>query len=144
MSRPITRLIVHCSYTPPSMDIGAETIRHWHTSPDVNDPSKPWRDIGYHYVIRRDGRVERGRNEAVAGAHTRGENMDSLGVCLVGGKAEGDSRDECNFTAAQFGSLEKLIRQLRSRWPGIKVSGHNDWANRACPTFNAREYAAWL
>lgn len=138
MSRPINKLIVHCSYTPPSMDIGADTIRGWHV--DEND----WRDIGYHYVIRRDGEIERGRNEAVAGAHTYGQNMDSLGVCLVGGKAEDDERPECNFTAAQFAALAGLIREIRSRWSAIKVTGHNDWASRACPTFNAREFAEWL
>lgn len=138
MSRAIAKLIVHCSYTPPSMDIGADTIRDWHVN------GNKWRDIGYHYVIRRSGAIETGRNEAVAGAHTRGHNYDSLGVCLVGGKAEDDERADCNFTAAQFLALDQLIRQLRSRHPNIQVFGHRDFANRACPTFDAREFAAWL
>jgi N-acetylmuramoyl-L-alanine amidase len=140
MSRPINRLIVHCSYTPPSMDIGAAEIDVWH-----KQRNPPFRMIGYHYVIRRNGQREKGRNEAVAWAHTLGQNFDSLGVCLVGGMAEGDKRAECNFTAAQFLALEQLIRELHSRYPNIKVSGHNDWdPHRACPTFNARAFAEWL
>ena len=138
MSRPITRLIVHCSYTPPSMDIGVARIRDWH----VNDNG--WRDIGYHWVIRRDGGVEQGRSEDIPGAHTAGHNADSIGVCLVGGMSETDRQPECNFTGAQYDALCKLIRQIRGRHANIEVSGHNDWARRACPTFNAKEFAKWL
>jgi len=138
VSRPIDKLIVHCSYTPPSMDIGADTIRDWHVN------GEGWRDIGYHYVIRRDGAVEKGRQDAVSGAHTYGHNNDSLGVCLVGGKAENDQRADCNFSAAQFMALVQLIRQLRQQHPDIQVYGHRDFANRACPTFDAREFAEWL
>lgn len=138
MSRPIDKLIVHCSYTPPSMDIGADTIRDWHVN------GEGWRDIGYHYVIRRDGAVERGRQDAVAGAHTYGHNADSLGVCLVGGKSELEDKPETNFTGAQYAALSGLIRSLRSQHPDLEVTGHNDWSPKACPTFNAREFAAWL
>jgi len=145
VGRVVSKLIIHCSYTPPSMDIGAAEIRQWHTSPDPNDPSKPWRDIGYHWVIRRRGGIEPGRREAVAGAHTRGQNATSIGVCLVGGMAEGDRRPECNFTGAQYDALCKLIRQIRSRYPNIEISGHSDWdRGRACPTFNAKEFVACL
>jgi len=145
MSRAPTKFIIHCSYTPPSMNIGAKEIREWHTSPDPNDPSKPWRDIGYHWVINRNGGIEKGRNESVMGAHTRGQNAHSIGVCLVGGMAENDRRPETNFTCAQYDALSKLIQQIRGRYPNIEISGHNDWdKGRACPTFNAKEFGACL
>jgi len=94
--RPINLIVVHASYTPPSMDIGAETIRDWH----VNDNG--WDDIGYHYVITRAGEVEVGRPLEMAGAHVRGHNDDSIGVCLIGGMAEDESTPECNFTHWQW------------------------------------------
>jgi N-acetyl-anhydromuramyl-L-alanine amidase AmpD len=120
------------------MDIGAEEIRRWH----VQDNG--WNDIGYHYVIRRNGVVEKGRNEAVAGAHTSGHNFDSIGVCLVGGMKQDEQKPDCNFTGAQFIALAGLIRDMRKRYPNITVSGHRDWAKRDCPTFNAEEFASWL
>ena len=84
--RQIDHIIVHCSYTPPSMDIGAETIREWHTLPKPK--GRGWSDIGYHWVIRRNGTVEAGRSEERAGAHAKGYNQDSIGICLIGGKSE--------------------------------------------------------
>lgn len=138
----IDKIIVHCSYTPPSMDIGAETIREWHTSPSPHDPSKPWRDIGYQWVIRRDGRLEKGRAMFSWGAHTQGENQpQNVGICLIGGKKEGANEDETNFTDEQYRTLFMLIQTLRATYPGRReLYGHKDFAPKSCPTFDVRPW----
>ena len=71
-------IIIHCSATPPSMDVGAKEIDKWHRQ-------RGWRKIGYHYVITRDGDIQEGRELDEIGAHCRGLNSTSVGVCLVGG-----------------------------------------------------------
>lgn len=130
--RPINRIIVHCSYTPPSMDIGADEIRTWH----VRDNG--WKDIGYHYVIRRDGSIEKGRPVSVAGAHAAGHNHDSIGVCLVGGKKEGANQPDSNFTLKQWSELDFLLKAIRLVHGEIPVFGHRDFdSGKTCPTFNA-------
>lgn len=138
--RTINRHIIHTSYTRPSQDIGADEIRQWHTSPDPNDPSKPWRDIGYHYVIRRDGTIEKGRLDAVMGAHVGRHNFDSIGTCLIGGMKETDRVPEFNYTKEQLLALFNHIEKMEKLYPGIETSGHNDWdTGRSCPVFNVKE-----
>ena len=126
--RDINQIIIHCSYTPASMDIGVPEIRQWHLD-------RNWSDIGYHYVIRRNGVIERGRDEATIGAHVRGQNHDSIGVCLVGGKPY------FNFTREQFSSLQHLLYELKSRYPNVTISGHNEHtSDKTCPTFDVQEW----
>lgn len=136
MEREINRIIIHCSYTKPSMDIGVKTIRGWH----VNENG--WTDIGYHYVIRRDGKVEEGRPIERMGAHVRGNNSDSIGICLVGGMAE-DGGDDCNFTHWQWDALSALINDLESMFGPLDISGHREWdENKTCPTFDVQAWVA--
>lgn len=134
--RAINEIIVHCSATPPSMDIGAAEIREWHMA-------KGWADIGYHYVVRRNGQLEEGRPIERAGAHAKGRNANSIGICLVGGvDADGNPAD--NFRGSQKTKLRVLIRDLRRQFPAIRsVIGHRDVPGvaKACPSFDVR---AWL
>lgn len=134
--RKINWLVIHTAATRPSMDVGAKEIRSWHKA-------KGWSDIGYHYVIRRDGRVEKGRPDTKMGAHVRGYNRDSLGVCLVGGVNERTLKPESNYTQAQWTSLEKLLRDLSTKHPQANVRGHRDFPNvaKACPCFDAEPWA---
>lgn len=135
----ITRIIVHCSYTRPSQDIGAAEIRKWHTDP--KPAGNGWSDIGYQWVIRRDGTREKGRPEGRAGAHTKGFNTGSIGICLVGGMHETDKRPDFNFTRVQMASLEELVDEILERHPGVRsITGHRDHDNRACPTFDVGAY----
>lgn len=129
--RTINRVIIHCAATPPQLDIGAETIRRWHLE-------RGWSDIGYHYVIRRNGAVEPGRAVEKIGAHVRGHNADSIGVCLVGGvDVKGDP--DANFTPEQWASLRALAVGLSHAF-SASVHGHNEFAAKACPSFDV---AAW-
>ena len=142
--REINEVIIHCSATRPNwmQDMGGlakvAEIRRWH----VED--RNWSDIGYHYVIDRSGKVFDGRPEARVGAHVKGRNSNSIGICLIGGFG-GTSHDEFaeNFTPEQGVALRKLIGQLQRRYTDItKISGHNAYAAKACPCFQVPEWLA--
>lgn len=125
--RTVNKVIIHCADTPSSMDIGVNEIRHWHVD------ERGWSDVGYHYVIRRDGTIEVGRMEDVQGAHCSGQNAQSLGICLVG-------RDE--FTDEQFSSLEKLVQSIEVRYGLVEVCGHYKYSTKTCPNFSVEEWLA--
>lgn len=130
-------LVVHCSATRPSQDIGVKEIRQWHKN-------QGWADIGYHYVIRRDGKVERGRAENLVGSHVAGHNSNSVGICLVGGVSQKDfTKPENNFTKEQFASLKTLLKTLSEKYKGAVVLGHRDFPRvaKACPSFDAKAWA---
>lgn len=124
--RPINSFVVHCADTPASMDIGAAEITDWHTQ-------RGWSDIGYHFVIRRDGTVEEGREIERPGAHVRGHNSDTIGICLVGGKGG------FNFTIAQIDALRILKIQLEQRFGSKPWVGHTDLdSGKTCPNFDVK------
>lgn len=136
MRRPSTDYIVlHCSATPSTADIGTTEIRQWHRT-------KGWSDIGYHFVIRRDGEVEAGRSLEEIGSHVRNHNARSLGVCLVGG-VDARRRPKNNFTVAQWGALKDLLADLQLRFSSSRVIGHRDFpgVSKACPSFDAIDWA---
>lgn len=137
--RVINEVIIHCSYTTPSMDIGYDEIYQWH----VDDNG--WSDVGYNYIIRRNGLLENGRDldkdgdvDEEIGAHARGHNANSIGICLVGGMSE-DRKTDCNFTMAQYETLSMLWSELDIKFTGIKLSGHRDYSDKECPCFNVNE-----
>ena len=130
-------IVVHCSATSSKMNIGANEIDKWHRA-------KGWACIGYHYVIRRDGSVEEGRDVEVIGAHVSGHNADTVGICMVGGvNADDVNKAENNFTEAQFTSLKSLLTILMLKYPNAKIQGHRDFPEvaKACPSFDVK---AWV
>lgn len=135
-NRPKTdRIIIHCSATPPSMDVGAATIESWHTR-------RGFDAIGYHYVVRRSGEVEPGRPRDAIGAHARGWNHRSVGVCLIGGVEDDGTTPAPNYTPDQWRTLAVLVRALVEVYPEALVVGHRDLprVTKACPSFDA---AVW-
>lgn len=132
--RRITHIIVHCSATPEGRDVSAADIDRYHRS-------RGFACIGYHWVVRPDGRIESGRSESLVGAHCRGLNRCSIGVCYVGGvDAAGHPKD--TRTPAQRKALLHLLSELRRRYPKARIYGHRDFAPKACPCFDAtKEYA---
>ena len=131
ITRPIDKIIIHSSATQAKMDIGVEEIRKWHLK-------RGFRDIGYHYVIRRSGRVENGRNPNQVGAHTKGYNTGSLGICLVGG-ANAKMQGEDNFTPEQWRSLRNFIRILKADLKKATIHGHKEFNNTECPSFDVQK-----
>lgn len=135
--RLINSLIIHCSATRPSMDIGVAEIKEWHLD-------RGWNNIGYHYVIRRNGVIEDGRPVAKVGAHAKGHNANSIGICLVGGVKEEDGKTpDANFTFEQYRSLESFVSDLERQYPEIHtICGHRDLPGvwKQCPCFSVKDF----
>ena len=133
--RYIKEIIVHCSATRIGRDYTVENIRNWHKQ-------RGFSDIGYHYVIYRDGSVHEGRDVNIIGAHCVNHNSYSIGVCYIGGcKMDGHSPADTR-TEEQKAALITLLRKLKQMYPYAKIHGHRDFANKACPSFDAtKEYA---
>jgi peptidoglycan hydrolase-like protein with peptidoglycan-binding domain len=138
----VDEIVVHCSATQPDwMDnrtLAAKVteIRRWH----VQD--RKWRDIGYHWIIDRDGDVAPGRPETEIGAGVEGHNRRVIHVCLIGGHGSAKTdRFGAHFTSEQDAALRQIIAQISARTPIKRISGHNEWAEKACPGFNV---PAWL
>lgn len=127
-----TLLIVHCAATPPSMNIGLREIRQWHKE-------KGWLDVGYHFIIRRDGTIEDGRDVGAIGAHCEGKNYTSVGVCLVGGVDAG-GKPQANFTPQQMQALKDVLAGLKVEYPEATVHGHREFAAKACPSFDVQRW----
>jgi N-acetylmuramoyl-L-alanine amidase len=140
--RHINEIIVHATATRPEWMAGNTTlekrdeIERWH----VED--RGWSAIGYHMIIDRDGTRATGRPPFRMGAHVKGHNSNSLGVSLVGGFGGlADDKFSDNFTPAQDKELRVLIDEWQAKFPDIvKISGHNEYANKACPCFDVSEW----
>lgn len=131
VNRPINELIVHYSATPVGMDVNADKIREWHIT------DRGWKDIGYHYVILPDGKVEIGRDIAQTGAHCVLHNFESVGICYVGGLDEkGKAAD--TRTHEQKVALRAVLTTLKSIFLDAKVYGHKNLGKTACPGFDAK------
>lgn len=128
--RKITKLIVHCSATRQGLNVTPEQIDSWHRK-------RGFRCIGYHYVITIDGTVHTGRPVNQIGAHCKGQNFESIGICYVGGiGADGKPAD--TRTEAQRHALAGLIKELKAKHPLATIHGHNEFANKACPCFSVK------
>ena len=142
--RNIKKIIVHCSATRKDwLDVeGAaaqlQEIRRWH----VEDNG--WSDIGYHAYIARNGEVLPARPLKRKGAHTKGHNADSIGVCLAGGfGSSSEDRAIDHYTPAQLAALWEFVKVTRDKFgQEITVHGHNDFANKACPGFPVSRWMA--
>ena len=133
-TRTINLIIVHCTATPEGKDYTIDDIRRWHKQ-------KGYSDIGYHYIIYRDGTIHEGRAVNISGAHCEGKNLHSIGIVYVGGLSRDGKTAKDTRTEAQKVALLNLLLDLKHLYPQAKICGHNDFANKACPCFDAkREY----
>lgn len=147
--RKINLIIVHCSATKEGKDYTVADIDRWHRE-------RGFKKIGYHYVIYRDGTVHEGRAESEIGAHCKGYNANSIGVCYIGGLAADGKTAKDTRTPAQKRALLNLLSKLKKKYPSAKIVGHRDlspdknhdgkiesweWM-KDCPSFDAKtEYA---
>ena len=149
--RNIKQIVIHCSATYPHQDYGVDEIREMHLKRGFND-------VGYHYIIKKDGTIEKGRDVQIMGAHVRGYNSNSIGVCYIGGyKTDGIAAD--TRTGAQDSKLLELIKALTIVFPNIdSIVGHRDLSPdlnnngtiepneymKQCPCFNAKDEYKFL
>lgn len=131
--RKITEIIIHCSCTPEGRNIGATTILGWHKE-------RGFSDIGYHYVIRLDGTIEEGRPIEQIGAHCKGHNRNSIGICYIGGTEKDCKTSKDTRTTKQREALQQLCKQLKAEYPNATIHGHSEFANKACPSFDVKQW----
>jgi N-acetylmuramoyl-L-alanine amidase len=133
--RKISAIVIHCSATPEGRVLTVKDIDRMHRERGFNG-------VGYHYVIRLDGTIDKGRPDAVPGAHVAGHNFDTIGICYIGG-VDAKMKAKDTRTQAQRASMRKLVDQLLEKHPKAKVCGHRDFPKVAkdCPSFSV---ADWL
>ena len=130
-----TMIILHCSATREGQDIKAKTIKQWHKD-------RGFDDIGYHYVIDLDGTIEKGRDEELVGAHCKGHNATSIGICYVGG-CDKNMKPKDTRTPEQKRSMLSLVRKLVNKYkiPVTQIWAHHDFdKHKACPSFDISEF----
>lgn len=125
----IRRIIVHHSASPLTTTL--EDIKRWHLE-------RGFDDIGYHYVIESNGLIRYGRPLPLMGAHAKGSNWDSIGVCLVGDMTREDRR----WTWDQWETLYQLVGSLKLLAPHIEIIGHREARGAAteCPAVDVYEW----
>lgn len=129
--RNIKEIILHCTATPEGRDYTVEQIRQQHKS-------QGWSDIGYHYVIYRNGSLHVGRDVNLIGSHCKGRNSNSIGVVYVGG-CDKDMKPKDTRTDEQKDTMLKLLKALKVLYPGVEIHGHNEYAAKACPSFDVQK-----
>jgi N-acetylmuramoyl-L-alanine amidase len=130
--RPIDEIINHCTATPAGKDYTVEDVRSWHKA-------RGFSDVGYHYLIHPDGRISLGRPIGQVGAHVQDHNTGTIGVSYFGGISADGKRAEDTRTEAQRSSMLWLNRFLAKKFKVKKITGHNQYANKACPSFDVRK-----
>lgn len=129
--RIINEIIIHCSATVEGKDYTTEDIKKWHKA-------RGFSDIGYHYIIYRDGSIHNGRNVNISGAHCTNHNAHSIGICYIGG-VDKYNKPKDTRTLEQKNSLKNLLLKLKVLYPKATIHGHNEYANKACPCFNVKK-----
>ena len=133
--RSINLLVVHCSAVRPYETSSAAEIDERHKRRKTH--GIPWKGIGYHFVVRRDGTIEKGRPVSEKGAHVVGHNKYSIGICYEGGK-DNSGKDVDTRTPEQKKALRELLETLHGQFPRAVIVGHRDLApDRKCPCFDA-------
>ena len=132
--RGIKEIIIHCSATREGQQVSVDTIKDWHLA-------KGWNNIGYHFYIDLDGKINKGRDIDKIGAHCKGHNRNSIGICYCGGVEADGKTPKDTRTQDQKESLLHVLKTLKAMYPDAIIYSHNEFANKACPSFDAtREY----
>ena len=130
--RNIDKLIIHCSATRECDDsVNASVIDRWHKA-------RGWKGCGYHFIVLIDGTIETGRMIDKVGAHAKGMNKSSIGICYIGGLERDAKTPKDTRTPQQKESLLLLIKTLKKIYPEATLHGHNEFSNKACPSFDVQ------
>jgi N-acetylmuramoyl-L-alanine amidase len=130
-ARVINEVIVHCAATPEGKYFDRRDIDAWHKQ-------RGWpTGIGYHAVVLLDGTVQAGRPIGQEGIHTAKHNRGTVGVCYIGGLTSDSRKAKDTRTPEQVVSLHRLCQRLKQSLKISKpISGHNQYAQKACPSFD--------
>ena len=130
--RLVKEIIIHCSATREGQQVSVDTIRDWHLA-------KGWNDIGYHFYIDLDGTINKGRDIDKIGAHCKGHNRNSIGICYCGGVEADGKTPKDTRTQEQKDSLLHVLKTLKAMYPEAVIYSHSEFAAKACPSFDATE-----
>ena len=130
--RLVKEIIIHCSATREEQQVSVDTIRDWHLA-------KGWNDIGYHFYVELDGTIKKGRDIDKIGAHCKGHNRNSIGICYCGGVETDGKTPKDTRTQEQKDSLLNVLKTLKAMYPEAVIYSHNEFAAKACPSFDATE-----
>ena len=130
--RLVKEIIIHCSATREGQQVSVDTIRDWHLA-------KGWNDIGYHFYIDLDGTINKGRDIDKIGAHCKGRNRNSIGICYCGGVEADGKTPKDTRTQEQKDSLLNVLKTLKAMYPEAVIYSHSEFAAKACPSFDATE-----
>ena len=133
--RKLDKIILHSTATPEGRHVDAAEITRWHLE-------RGFDTIGYHFVIQLDGTIELGRFINKVGAHTKGKNRGSVGIAYVGG-CDADMEPKDTLNDKQHESLLLLVDEIRNRYGDLSLHGHNEFSNKACPSFDVIEKFGW-
>jgi N-acetylmuramoyl-L-alanine amidase len=128
----VDKVIVHCTATPEGRHTTVEDVRRWHLD-------RGWSDIGYHFLVYLDGSVHEGRPLEIQGAHCRGQNKNSIGIAYVGGIDKVNFKPKDTRTEEQKEALVDMLEFFKIAHPEAVIYGHRDFANKACPSFDAKK-----
>lgn len=129
--RDVHTIIVHCTATREGQDFTVSDVRAWHRQ-------RGWNDIGYHYVVYRDGSIHEGRPVSQVGAHVANHNEGTIGVAYIGGVSADGKTAKDTRTAEQRVSLRWLVSELARLHGADRIAGHREYASKACPSFDVR------
>ena len=130
--RLVKEIIIHSSATREEQQVSVDTIRDWHLA-------KGWNDIGYHFYIDLDGTINKGRDIDKMGAHCKGHNRNSIGICYCGGVETDGKTPKDTRTQEQKDSLLNVLKTLKAMYPEAVIYSHSEFAAKACPSFDATE-----
>lgn len=130
--RDINKIIIHCTATKENQSISVATIRQWHLD-------RGWSDIGYHYIVLLDGSVQIGRPLERVGAHCKGYNKKSIGIAYVGGVESDGLTPKDTRNEKQKSGIKRIVKLLKTMFPDASIHGHNEFSNKACPSFDVQK-----
>lgn len=148
MRKPLLYLVIHCTATPEGREVSSDEIRKWHLSPQPQ--GRGWKQVGYADMIHLNGAIERlvenNEDAFVDGWEitngAKGINSVARHIVYVGGLSSqgGEMKPKDTRTPAQHEALAKFVKDFVRRNPNVKVAGHNQFANKACPSFDVPKW----
>lgn len=142
----LTYLVIHCTATPEGMEVTPDMIKAWHTSPPPN--GRGWKQIGYTDLINLKGEVvnmvKHNEDDIIdAWEITNGAvgiNDTSRHIVYSGGMTKDMKNPKDTRNEAQLLSMKNYVVHTISLHPDILIAGHNQFASKACPSFETRKW----
>lgn len=128
--RMIIEIIFHCTATPQGKWFDRADVNAWHKQ-------RGWPMIGYHYLIKLNGEIDKGRPIGMVGSHVKGHNTGTIGIAYVGGLTADGKKPKDTRTPEQLAAAKWLIAELKRKFKiSRRVKGHNEYdKGKACPSF---------